>query len=193
MDVRPKSGEIYRHFKGSLYQIVTIAKHSETGEELVIYQALYGTYGVYARPLSMFMSEVDHEKYPKAAQKFRFQRMEQSEGAHIDESEAVCEHMTEASQSAEDISVKEEIDSEIAQETEGEQAAPELLKFLDTDTYNEKYKVLKGMENTITDRLINDFAVILDVVIPEGELSHRYEQLKQCVATMARYETTRLR
>ncbi len=191
MNVRPKPGEIYRHFKGNLYQIVAIAKHSETGEELVIYQALYGTYGVYARPLAMFVSEVDHEKYPEAAQKFRFQQMEQSEGAHIDKSEAVCEKVIEAPQTAEDISVKEKKDSETG--TEVEQAAPELLKFLDADTYNEKYKVLKGMENSITDRLINDFAVILDVVIPEGELSHRYEQLKQCVATMARYETTRLR
>lgn len=193
MNVRPKPGEIYRHFKGNCYQVVTIAKHSETGEELVIYQALYGTYGVYARPLSMFISEVDHEKYPEVTQKFRFQRVEQSEGAHIDVPEAVCENVTEAPQTAKDISEKEETDSEIAQETEEGQAAPELLKFLDADTYNEKYKVLKGMENTITDRLINDFAVILDVVIPEGELSLRYEQLKQCVATMARYETTRLR
>lgn len=185
-NVRPKPGEFYRHFKGNLYQIITIAKHSETGEELVIYQALYGAYGVCARPLSMFVSEVDHEKYPEAAQQFRFQRVEQPEEPAVAYSKPLQESDGEAVQLSEEPSSRQA-------EPEEEQASPELLAFLDADTYNEKYKVLKGMEHTITDRLVNDFAVILDVVIPEGELSRRYEELKQCVATMARYESTRLR
>ena len=72
----PSHGDIYRHFKGKLYEIIECpVKHTETGELFVCYKALYDNYGIYVRPLNMFMSEVDKNKYPDAPQEFRFEKV----------------------------------------------------------------------------------------------------------------------
>lgn len=77
-----KSGDIVQHFKRTddmqaneyLYRIIAEAKHTETNEYMVVYQAMYGDFQTYARPMAMFLSPVDKEKYPDAKQEFRFEK-----------------------------------------------------------------------------------------------------------------------
>lgn len=64
---------VYKHFKGNYYIVVDIATHSETKEQYVVYRRLYEDGTLWIRPLEMFLSEVDHEKYPDVKQKYRFE------------------------------------------------------------------------------------------------------------------------
>lgn len=170
----PQPGEKFRHFKGNLYQIICRATHSETNEDLVIYQALYGDFGIYARPCSMFTSEVDHDKYPDVAQQYRFMLLSE---------------LKKQSQTAE--LAKKEDDYVPDQDP----AMVHMLKFLDTDDFEEKYRIVKEMavQNELNDTFIDNMAASMDLVIGDGPLEDRTSQLMICISTRKRFESTRLR
>ncbi len=64
---------VYRHYKGDLYLVEDVCRHSETGEEMVLYRALYGEGELWARPMELFLSELDPKEYPGVKQKHRFE------------------------------------------------------------------------------------------------------------------------
>ena len=199
----PLPGEKYLHFKNKLYQVIAVAKHSETMEPYVVYQALYGDFGVYIRPYDMFVSEVDHEKYPEVTQKYRFAYVDHTKNETLRTERAEHKKMpvnqnVEQQENVPDVtaavSTAELQEQNMVQRESDveEQIDPWLLRFLDTDTMEEKYQIVCDIKNDITDRLIDDLAVAVDVVIPEGKLSDRYEQLKYCIRTRQKYEKTSL-
>ena len=179
----PKPGQIYRHFKGHLYQIVAIARHSETLEALVIYQALYGEFQVYARPLHMFMSELDKEKYSDVKQRERFELVRVANEITMDEAYVEAEEMVPP-----------------VAEHAGVQAAPQapqldagVEEVLDADSYEEKMRIFTGMQHRLTDDMINIMAISLDTEVPEGELEERIASLKNFLLMQVKYECSRVR
>ena len=212
----PKVHEIYKHFKGNLYQITAIAEHTETGELLVIYQAMYGEFKTYARPLSMFISRVDREKYPEVTQEFRFElqgpEAERQRAALGVPSEAAADRKVAFVQEKAAADLKETFvqekaaaDRKAASAKEKEKAAdqgtaegefqldPGVLEFLDADSYEEKLNILAGLHHRITDHMLTTMAISCDIEVGEGDIEERYSQLRNCLLTLQKYECKRLR
>ena len=194
----PKAHEIYRHFKGNLYQIIAVAEHSETGEQLVIYQAMYGEFQIYARPLDMFTGRVDRAKYPEAAQEFRFEL----QGPEADRQKRESEQEEPLHPGANGQTVLPanrqapggiEKPKQPEPEEPGEpQLDPMVLEFLDADTYEARLNILAGLHHRITDDMITTMSIACDIEVDQGDVEERYEQLKNCLLTKERFEVKRL-
>lgn len=149
MREEPKPGEFYRHFKNKLYQIVAVATHSETREKLVIYQALYGEYGVYARPMDMFMSEVDKEKYPDVKQKYRFERIEDIA------KESKLDKLSDSKVIEHDKKLKEDSisnDNTLKTDKDTDFGKGYFIEFLEADDLNTKKEILIANRELISER-----------------------------------------
>ena len=196
MNQIPQAGEIYQHFKGKLYRIVALATHTETGEQLVIYQALYGEFQVFARPLSMFLGKVDAKKYPDAAGKDRFMRIPMAEAAAVPQpvpasSENPVEPRPAAMPSENPVESRPAAAS--SESPVEPQPDPGLLAFLDADSYEEKLEVFAALEGKADLHMLNAIAASLDLELSEGSLEEQYDTLKSCLMTLERYECNRLR
>lgn len=221
MRTDPKPQEMYRHFKGNIYQIRCLAKHSETGEMMVVYQAMYDTFQIYVRPLDMFMEEVDHVKYPDVKQKYRFELLQDMEMASPvqpqsyglerdvmqpqacaqDEKVAqpqtyVQEEFANQPQTYAQAEAATQLQTACIQTEESDEQVhidPLVMEFLDADTYEQRLNILAALRHRITDDMINTMAVAVDLEIKDGNIEERYEELKNCLLTFERYECNRLR
>ena len=154
MERIPKPGEFYRHFKDKLYQVLTVAEHTETGEHMVVYQALYGDFRTYVRPLSMFVSEVDHEKYPEVTQKYRFEKVELEKEAENQEEPAW-------------------------EETEEEPGLkPCVLAFLDAESWDEKLSILTSMRGKIVEKELDSIFLALDLQKGQGSIEKQLDEVE---------------
>ena len=203
MRPNPRPQEMYRHFKGNIYQIRCLAKHSETGEMMVVYQAMYDTFQIYVRPLAMFMEEVDVEKYPDARQQYRFELLQDSE--LVSGSQAAEETISRLQAVEETISGLQAVEEPVKESNEGSGGTenaeemqqlnidPLVMEFLEADTYEQRLNILAALRSRITDEMINTMAMAGDLEIKEGDVEERYEELRNCLLTFEKYECNRLR
>jgi len=192
-------GGFYRHFKDKLYQVKGTAIHSETKEKMVIYQGLYGSYEMYVRPYDMFLSEVDHIKYPDVVQKYRFELIDIKTGKSLEaDYEENNQNMeSEKSEELEKLEELEELEeskeSKESEESEESEEDSKLIRFLDAYDYKEKLDILTSMRGELNDGLIDIMAESIEVAVPEGDITDRYNSLRKCLMAHTKYEGLRLR
>lgn len=158
---RPEPGEIYRHFKGRKYKVLAIARHTETDEELVVYEALYGSHGIYARPLVMFLSPVDRRKYPDAGQHYRFE---------------LC---------------KAPLKGQLETQPEEVEVSPLIIQFLDCESNEAKLQFLQKHRLELTEQFLITAAESLGYAEPEKTLELRYDGIISHLKMKMKYETGR--
>ena len=214
----PKPQEFYRHFKGNIYQIRCLARHTETRERMVVYQAMYGTFEIYVRPLAMFMEEVDRAKYPDVKQKYRFELLQDTDmegspeqeethrvpgdremtGGEVKKPENTADGAgngaaTQIANAAGSEAAVNGGDAEEAESDEQPSLDPLVVEFLDADSYEQRLNILVALHSRITNEMINTLAVAVDLEIKDGDVEMRYEELKNCLLTFEKYECNRLR
>lgn len=185
-------GTLMKHFKGMLYQIVSIAIHSETREEYVVYQALYGDFKTYIRPLDMFLSEVDHEKYPEVKQRYRFEVYKPEKKAEKTTSivDVVEKENSELDDMLQEIHLQHSIKSKESESVDTQQA---LLDFLDARSYQDKLEQLDLLKKHVDSHIVNSMAISVDIVLATDTVEEQLEEIRNCLLTHIRFEDRRLR
>lgn len=201
MQNNPQPYEVYRHFKGNMYQVLCIATDSENGQKMVVYQQLYQPFSIYVRPYDMFISPVDINKYPDVLQHYRFELVK----AGLDAKTVKTQQEAKTPQQPEKLNGPQEpkqpnqqeqlYDAQeiISEEDDMPEVNPMLIRFLDADTYSRKLEILAAMQTSITHEMINAMAASLEIEVEETDIESRYEAIKNSLLTLERFECNRLR
>lgn len=184
----PVPGEFYRHFKNKMYQIVALASHSETGEAMVVYQALYGEFKIWVRPLSMFMEEVDRKQYPDVSQKYRFERVARP-GAG-----GVSGRM--GNPGIEEAWGLEAENGEEAGFGEDRPMNPYLLAFfeaMDVRNYDKMLEALAKLAEKAAQKEVEDICMVLDITPGSGTVYDQIAGIRSHILRLKKFDGERLR
>lgn len=210
---RPAQGSFYRHFKGKLYQIKDIAIHSETGEEMVVYQAMYPPFGTWVRPLGMFLEEVDHVKYPEVKQKYRFvkvqildnpvEKIRTSDSTEVEYDEVLSDDVISghvlpidmiSEEEWKEILINNQVEKKLADNYSKEEIAQRgMMTFLDAKNLREKRDIFVALQQVMDKRFLSNIAVALDITLEEGSIEEQYDAILYCIDKWEQYEGGRLR
>jgi hypothetical protein len=184
-DRTPKPGQLYNHFKNKPYQIIALATHADTREEMVVYQALYGDFKCYIRPLESFLSEVDHIKYPDVKQKFRFELRTSKE---LEESNSI-QKTSEIEIRTQSISIQDQQVTPVVNSNEQNKSVE-----IDISYDNIEYEALKDSEHkedTVNELTDNSNESVNSVLLQFLDAESYYKKL-EVITSNRKHMTDRL-
>lgn len=192
----PVAGQIYKHFKGNLYKVLAVAVHTESEEKLVVYQSVDNPDRVFARPLEMFMSDIDRFRYPLIRAKYRFTLVSEPE-------EETKEEETKEETPNEDTKEEDVKDEETEEQSDDDSAVykdngelvidPYVEGVLDEKEFSKKIEFFEMLRGKCTEDMLTTIAISLDIQLQEGSIEDKYSQILRTLKMHEKYETSRLR
>lgn len=197
----PVAGQIYKHFKGNLYKVLAVAVHTESEEKLVVYQSVENPDRVFARPLEMFMSDIDRFRYPLIRAKYRFTLVSEPEVEN--NGEETKEEETKEETLNEDTKEEDVKDEETEEQSDDDSAVykdngelvidPYVEGVLDEKEFSKKIEFFEMLRGKCTEDMLTTIAISLDIQLQEGSIEDKYSQILRTLKMHEKYETSRLR
>ena len=192
----PVAGQIYKHFKGNLYKVLAVAVHTESEEKLVVYQSVENPDRVFARPLEMFMSDIDRFRYPLIRAKYRFTLVsepeEETNGEETKE-ETPNEDTKEEDVKDEEIEEQSDDDSAVYKDNGELVIDPYVERVLDEKEFSKKIEFFEMLRGKCSEDMLTTIAISLDIQLQEGSIEDKYSQILRTLKMHEKYETSRLR